>query len=155
MPFSLVDPTGSGNAEIGIALEGGSLLHQFTDAFGGFTLQGGSPTNNPDLIVPGAPETTAKLFLTTRWESGFSLSIGSIYNSSYWQNYDRSLKIDSSLVLNACVSYETEKWELRLGLENLTGEDYFIGSDPTFAANTLITKAPNDIQGRLTLIFPF
>lgn len=155
MPLSLADPTGTDNAEIGFSLEGGSLLHQFTDAFGGFTPEGASPTYNLDLIVPGAPETTAKLFLATAWESGINLAIGSMYNSSYWHNYDRSLKIDTSLVINANVSYETEKWELRLGLENLTEEDYFLGSEPTFAANTLITKAPEDIQGRLTLIFKF
>ena len=155
MPFGLVDPTGANNDEIGIALAAGSLLHQFSGAFGGFTPQGSSPSNNPNLIVPGAPEQTAKLFVATSLDRQWGFAIGAIHNSSYYSSYDRNILIDSSTVLSANISYKKQKWKAMLSLENLTEEDYFIGSEPTFAANTIITKAPDDIQGRLAITVPF
>lgn len=155
MPFGLVDPTGANNDEIGIALAAGSLLHQFSGAFGGFTPQGSSPTNNPELIVPGAPEQTAKLFIATSLDGPWGFAIGVVHSSSYFSSYDRNIRIDSSTVLNGNISYKTDKWKAMLSLENLTEEDYFVGSEPTFAANTIITKAPEDIQGRLTITVPF
>ena len=155
MPFGLVDPTGANNDEIGIALAAGNLLHQFSGAFGGFTPQGSSPSNNPNLIVPGAPEQTAKLFVATSLDSPWSFAIGAVYSSSYFSSYDRNITIDSSTVLNANLSFETDNWKTMLSLENLTEENYFIGSEPTFAANTIITKAPEDVQGRLTVTVPF
>ena len=155
MPFGLVDPTGSGNDEIGVALEAGALLHQFTDSFGGFSPEGGTPSGNPNLIVPGAPETTLKLFVVTEFDNGLGFAIGGVHSSAYFHNYDRSLKIDSSTVLNANISYNAASWIAMLSLENLTGEDYFIGAEPVFAANTLITKAPDEIQGSLTVTVPF
>jgi iron complex outermembrane receptor protein len=155
MPFGLVDPTGAGNDEIGIALAAGNLLHQFSGAFEGFTPQGSSPSNNPDLIVPGAPEKTAKLFVSSSFGGPWGFAIGAVHNSSYFSSYDRNILIDSSTVLNANISYEATYWKAMLSLENLTGEDYFVGSEPTFAANTIITKTPEDVQGRLTITVPF
>ncbi len=155
MPFNLADPTGALNDEIGVALEGGSLLHQFTPAFGGFTPEGGSPSNNPDLIMPGAPEMTAKLFVSTSFENGFGFSVGGVYSDSYWNSFDRFIEIDSSLVINSNIWYDAGSWKAMLSLENLTGEDYFIGADPVFAANTAITKAPDEIQARVTVTVPF
>ncbi len=155
MPFSLADPTGQGNDEIGLALESGALLTQFANAFGGFTPEGRSPSNNAKLIVPGAPEKTAKLFVSTAYGDAWGFALGCLYRDSYYHNYDHTLQIDSSLVLNANISYKAQAWKVLLSLENLTGADYFLGSEPTFAANTLITKAPEDVQARLTLTLPF
>jgi iron complex outermembrane receptor protein len=155
MPFGLVDPTGANNDEIGIALAAGSLLHQFSGAFGGFTPQGSSPSANSDLIVPGAPEQSVKFFVATSFEGPWSFAVGAVYSSSYFSSYDHNIRIDSSTVLNANIGYETDKWKAMLSLENLTEEDYFVGSEPTFAANTILTKAPEDIQARLTVTVPF
>jgi hypothetical protein len=41
-----------------------------------------------------------------------------------------------------------------LELTNITSEDYFNGSDPVFASNTIITKAPH-IQGKLNFTYKF
>ena len=155
MPFSLADPTGANNDEIGIALAGGSLLHQFSGGVGGFTPEGSSPSNNPDLIVPGTPEQSAKLFVATSLDGPWSFAIGAVHNSAYYSSFDRNIRIDSSTVVNANIGYETEKWKAMLSLENLTEEDYFVGSEPTFAANAIITKAPEDVQGRITVTVPF
>ncbi len=140
MPFSSVDPTGAGDDEIGVALESGGLLNQFSAAFGGFTPEGARPSGNPERIVPGSPETIVKLFGIYRHESGFGASLGLIVRDGYFHNYDRTLTVDDSLVANASLFYRAEKWEVSLGIENLTDEDYFVGADPEFAANTLITK---------------
>ncbi|MBC2607875.1 TonB-dependent siderophore receptor [Pelagicoccus albus] len=155
MPFGLLDPTGAGNDEIGVALEGGALLNQFANAFGGFTPEGGSPSANPDLIVPGAPQTVVKLFVSNTFNENFGASIGAVWSDSYWTSYDRNIEIDSSTVVNANLWYETEAWKAMLSLENLTEEDYFLGADPNFAANNLLTKAPEDVQMKLTLTVPF
>ncbi|MEM7672258.1 MAG: TonB-dependent receptor [Verrucomicrobiota bacterium] len=144
MPWGLIDPTGAGDDEIGLALGAGSLLNQFSDALGGFTPEGGSPSANPSLESTGSPETTYKLFAVYEdliWE-GFGISGGFVYQDSYWQNYDFTLRLPSSMVWNANVFYKTPSWEVMVGVENLTDEDYFLGSDPIFAANTIITKAP-------------
>ena len=155
MPFSLADPTGQGNDEIGLALESGALLSQFSNAFGGFTPEGSSPSRNAELMVPGIPEETAKLFVTTNWGDRWGFALGGIYNGSYYHNYDHTLRVDSTFVLHANVSYEADTWEVLLSLENLTSENYFVGSEPTFAGNALITKAPETVQARLSLTIPF
>jgi iron complex outermembrane receptor protein len=142
MPFALVDPTGAGNDEIGVALESGSLLQQFAGAFGGFTPEGATPTDNPERVVPSTPETVLKLFAAVDLPGGFGISGGIVHQDSYWHNYDRTLRLDSSLVANANLSWENEVWEVIVSVDNLTDEDYFLGADPEFAANTLITKAP-------------
>ncbi len=155
MPWNLADPTGALNDEIGLALEGGSLLHQFTDAFGGFTPEGGAPSNNPDLIMPGAPETTAKLFVSSSFENGFGLSVGGVYSDKFWASMDRFILVPSSVVINSNIWYDAGSWKAMLSLENITGEDYFIGADPIFAANTALSKAPDEVQARMTVTVPF
>ncbi len=155
VPFSLMDPTGAGNEEIGIALESGILGSQFSAAVGGFTPEGGSPSGNPDQIVPGFPETTLKLFGIYEFDNGFGVSGGASFRSDYYHNYDRTLLIDESTIVNANIFYKAEKYEVIISVENLTGEDYFVGSDPEFAANTLITKAPDEPEFRLTFTYFF
>lgn len=142
MPFSLVDPTGSGNDEIGVALEAGSLLNQFAGAFGGFSPQGGTPDGNVERVVPATPETVLKVFAAVDLPNGFAFSAGFVSQDSYWHNFDHTLKVDASFVVNANLTWESDNWEFILSVDNLTDEDYFNGADPEFAANTLITKAP-------------
>jgi len=154
MPFSLVDPTGAGDPEIGLALESGSLLNQFAGALGGFSPEGGTPSGNPERVVPTTPETSFKLFAAVDLPGGFAVSGGFVHSSAYWHNYDRTLRIDSSVVANANLSWKDEKWEVLFSVENLTDEDYFLGADPEFAANTLITKAPGQ-EYYLTVKYKF
>ena len=76
----------------------------------------------------GAPEQSAKLFIATSLEGPWSFAVGVVHSSSYFSSYDHNIRIDSSTVLNANIGYETGKWKAMLSLENLTEEDYFIGS---------------------------
>jgi iron complex outermembrane receptor protein len=154
IPWGLADPTGANNDEIGLALESGSLLNQFSDGVGGFTPEGGTPSNNPDLIVPGSPESSIKLFAVWDLPQGFQVSGGGVYRSSFWHNYDHTLKIDSSLVLSANLGWSNESWEVFVSVENLLNEDYYLGADPSFAANTLISKAP-ETEASITFKYLF
>ena len=155
MPFGLIDPTGAGDDEIGLALGAGTLLNQFANALGGFTPEGRTPTANPDRIVPGAPESAFKFFVKTDFSDRWGLAAGVVHSSAYWHSYDRNLRADAATVVNVNIMYRAKRWDAMLSLENLTGEDYYIGADPNFAANTLITKEADTVQGRLTIKVPF
>lgn len=137
MPWGLADPTGSNSDEIGVALEGGALYN--SDVVDGSAQL---EANNPDLVVPGAPESSFKIYAVYDLPKGFQIAGGAIYRSSFWHNYDRTLKIDSSLVFNARVGWRSDRMEVNLSVENLFNEDYYLGADPDFGANTLITKGP-------------
>jgi len=154
MPWGLADPTGANNDEIGVALEAAGLLNQFSSAFGGFTPEGGSPGGRTELEVPGAPQTTFKGFVAVDLPSGFSVSGGFVWQDEYWHNYDQTILIDAATIWNLNVGYETGNWSALLSIENLFDEEYFLGAEPEFGANTLITKAPGT-EARLTLTYTF
>jgi iron complex outermembrane receptor protein len=122
------------------ALYGGVLNDPFDSINTGGPF--GNPANNPDREYPGTPQTQFKLHAIYKLDNGLGFSLGGVWSDSYWHNFDHTLKLPSTLVFNGSVSYERPTWELRLAIENLTDEDYFLGSDPIFGAGTLITKAP-------------
>ena len=68
---------------------------------------------------------------------------------------DRFILVPSSVVVNSNIWYDAKSWKAMLSLENLFEENYYIGADPIFAANTALTKAPDEIQARLTVTVPF
>lgn len=147
LPFGAADPTGRNDSEVGIALEGGALFHQFSAAAataygsaGAAIAEGNSPAGNPEHRVPGAPESTVKLFAIYEHTSGFGAALNTIWRDAYWHDFDHTLRIDSSVLVHANLFYRHERFEVMLSVENLTNEDYFIGSEPEFGANTLITK---------------
>ena len=142
------DPLGQGDAERGFALEGGRLV--------AFEVESETPANNPDLNANGVPETTFKLFAVVEdfLIEGFGFSGGFVYSDAYYHNFDQTLRIPSSTVASANVFYRRPEWEILLGVDNLTDEDYFTGSEPGFGANTLITKAPG-IEARLSFKYKF
>lgn len=112
------------------------------------------PARNPDMEYPGTPQQQIKLFAIYSFDNGFGISGGPVWSDSYWHNFDHSLKIDSSVVINASLFYRKPTWEITLAMENVTDEDYFLGADPVFAANTLITKAPG-FNGKLSYTYKF
>lgn len=138
-----------------IALNGGVLNNPFSgiDPETGYGPYG-RPATNSDLEYPGTPESQVKLFAIWSIAKGFGVSGGPIWSDSYWHNFDRSIRIPSSLVWNGSVFYRTEKFDVALSVENITGEDYFYGADPVFAANTLITKAPGT-NGKVSFTYRF
>ena len=129
----------AGLSEQDWALNGGILPNNFS---GVGTSNGGTPGNNPDREYPGTPQVQAKLFGVYSFDNGFGLSAGGVWSESYWHNYDRTIKLPSTFVVNASVFYKRPTWDLTVSLENATNEDYFSGADPIFGAGTIITKAP-------------
>lgn len=117
-----------------IALNAGTLL------LGDFGF--GNTRGNTDYVYPGAPQTVIKFFGIYEFDNGFSISGGPVWRDEFYHNIDNTLEIPDSLVWNLNLAYETEKWAFGLSIDNLTNEDYFLGADPIFGANTLVTKAP-------------
>ncbi len=101
----------------------------------------GRPNANSSLAYPGSPETQLKLLAIAR-HGAWTLAGGPIWSAAYWHNFDHTLRIPSSLVWNATLAWRTLRWEVSLAVDNLTNESYFLGAEPVFGANTLITKAP-------------
>ncbi len=112
------------------------------------------PTANPDLIQPGTPEVDAKIFAIYTLANGIGFGGGPTWSDGFWHNYDRTLRSPSSLIWNANIFYKSKNWDAILNIENLTSEDYYLGSEPTFAANTLVTKA-QPISWKFTLTYKF
>jgi len=125
------------------ALYAGELTSNFsTGSFDGRVRDFGVPTNNPDLVYPGQPQKTFKLFGLYDFNNGFSTSLSMEWQEEFWLDFDRTKELPDAIILNASVRYRTDRWEAVFGVDNLTDEEYFLGSDPIFAANTLVTKAP-------------
>ncbi len=131
------------------ALYGGVFNSQFGPAYFD-SANGDRPAANPDLILPGSPETQVKFF--TRWElpGGWAVAGGPIINAAYWHNFDHTLRLPAAVIWNFNASWNHGPWSVLLSVENAFNEDYFYGSEPVFSANTIITKAP-DAQYRLNL----
>jgi len=110
--------------------------------------------NNPDGIFGGAPEGSANLIASYDLGNGFSLGGGPRIRSSYYLNHERTLSLPSTVIWNGNVSYSRGAIQMMLELSNITSEDFFIGSDPIFAANTIITKAP-PIEAKLNITYKF
>lgn len=110
--------------------------------------------NNPDTIFPGSPEFVANVFASYELDNGLGFAFGPTFRGSYWHNFEHTIKLPSTQIWNANVSYKKGPIELLLEVTNVFSEDYFYGSDPTFAANTDITKAP-PIQTKLSFTYKF
>lgn len=137
------------------ALYGGELTSNFsTGSFDGRTRDFGRPTNNPELIYPGQPQKTFKLFGLYDFMNGFSVNLGMEWQEEFFLDFDNTKLLPEATIFNTAVRYTSLNWEVTLGIDNLTDEDYFFGSDPIFAANTLVTKAPERVfVGALKVMF--
>ena len=102
----------------------------------------------------GAPEGSANLIASYDLGNGFALSGGPRIRSSYYINHERTLSLPSTIIWNGNVTYTRGPIQMMLELSNITSEDYFTGSDPIFAANTIITKAP-PIEAKLNITYKF
>lgn len=131
------------------ALYGGVFNSQFGPAYFD-AANGARPAANPDLIYPGSPETQVKLFARWKLPGGWSVGGGPIINAAYWHNFDHTLRLPSAIIWNLNAGWDHGPWSVLCFAENAFNEGYFYGAEPTFGANTLITKAPG-AQFRLNL----
>lgn len=100
------------------------------------------PASNPDLEYPGTPQDQAKLHIFTALPAGFSFTVGARWSDAYWHNFDRTLRLPSTIAFDASLTWNRNDWRVALHGFNLTDEDVFTGAEPVFGANTLITRAP-------------
>lgn len=98
--------------------------------------------NNPDTILAGSPEAVGSLVTSIELPAHFTLSLGPTFRSAYWHNFEHTLRMPSSLVWNSSLAWRRGPLALLIEGTNLTNENWFYGSDPMFAANTIVTKAP-------------
>jgi iron complex outermembrane recepter protein len=129
-----------------IALNAGTLL------LGDFGFD--NTRANTDYVYPGAPQDVAKLFVIYHFPIGFSVSGGPIWQDNFYLNMDNTIELPSALIWNFSATYATDIFQLRASVENAFSEDYYLGADPLFSANTLVTKAaPASYSLTLTINF--
>ncbi len=138
-PFRLLAYTAAGQPQLGGNVSGSG------DPFGLLA------ANNPDKEIGGVPDFVSSLQGSYTLQNGLGFSLGAVYRSSYHPDLEQTLEIPSSVVVNGGVSYESGDWSIALQIDNLTGEDSFYGSDPLFSGAALVTKAPDEPNGRLTV----
>lgn len=110
--------------------------------------------NNPDLVFPGSPETVANLFASYEFANGFGFAAGPTLRSAYWHNFEHTLHLPATMIWNANIWWSHGRVRVLAEITNVFSEDWFYGSDPTFAANTIITKAP-PTEAKLSVTWTF
>jgi hypothetical protein len=110
--------------------------------------------NNPDGLFAGSPQGSANLIASYDLGNGFAIGGGPRIRGSYYHNYERTISMPSTIIWNGNVSYRRGPISVFLELSNITSEDYFNGSDPIFAANTIITKGQL-IEAKLNFTYKF
>ncbi|MBC7366686.1 MAG: hypothetical protein H7343_07715, partial [Undibacterium sp.] len=110
--------------------------------------------NNPKGLFAGSPQGSANLIVSYDLGNGFEVSGGPRIRGSYYHNYERTISMPSTIIWNGNVSYRRGPIQVMLELTNITSEDYFNGSDPIFAANTIITKG-QPIEAKLNFTYKF
>lgn len=127
-----------------IALESGSFDAGVTP----------TPALNPQLIYPGTPEAQAKFDVAWQITAAWGWSVGAVWSHAFYHNFERTLVLPESLVWRSSLHWQRGSWQVRLSVENLFNEDYFLGADPTFSHNDLVTKAA-PTEGKATVTWAF
>ena len=126
-------------APVGVAEDAYIALNAGTLLLGDFAFD--NTRANSDYVYPGAPQDVAKLFAIYKLPAGFALSGGAVWQDKFYMNMDNTIELPSALIWHFNATYSTEKFALRGSVENAFSEDYYLGADPLFGANTLVTKA--------------
>ena len=113
-----------------------------------------TPALNPRLIYPGTPEAQAKLTVAWQATPAWGCSVGAVWSHAFYHNFERNLVLPESLVWRGSIHWQHGPLALRLSAENIFSEDYFLGADPNFSHNNLVTKAP-PAEAKLTATWSF
>lgn len=111
------------------ALQGGIL-----NAAGGRNVR----DTNPDHIKAGVPELSAHLYAALNLPTGLRISAGPLWRDAHWHDMARTWRIPSSIVWNAQVHWQGERFNLRLHVDNVFDQDHMVALEPIFAAGTLV-----------------
>lgn len=138
-----------GSAE-NVALYSGAIQYSWDARVVGEST--GRYANNPDGLRAGYPQMSWNVFAVYNFDNGFGLGVGPSYKEDFWLDNEHTLKLPDSLVWNANLFYKAESYEVFLRLNNVTDEDYFIGS--SFAPTMIVTKA-KPFEAQLSLKVKF
>ncbi len=120
-----------------VALYSGSIQYNWDPRIVGATTD--RYANNPEGLRAGYPMFAWNVFAVFTFDNGFGFGAGPSYKEAFWLDNEHTLRLPESLVWNANLFYRANTWEIFLRLDNLTDEDYFIGS--SFAPTMIVTKA--------------
>lgn len=96
--------------------------------------------DNPEMVFAGMPEVTANLHFSWHLTRQLQLSGGPVWRDGYYHDMQRALRVPSYLLWMAQVRYQRDSWWIRLHIDNLFDEEYWIGQEPVFSAGTLILQ---------------
>jgi hypothetical protein len=95
---------------------------------------------NPDLVLAGVPEQSAQAHLVWTPSPAWVISLGPIWRDAFYHDMQRAMRIPASVIWNASMKWEGERVWVRLTVENLFDEAYWIGQEPVFSAGTLVLQ---------------
>lgn len=116
--------------EQGWALNGGILN----------AASGRAAPENPDMVFAGMPEKTAHLYLAYELGERLTLSGGPLWRDGYYHDMQRSLRIPGHTLWSLQLNYDWDSGWIRLHVENLFDQSYWIGQEPVFSAGTLVLQ---------------
>jgi TonB-dependent siderophore receptor len=90
------------------------------DGMGGCTLPADFTGNTPRM----APEQLANLWVSKTFGNGFGVSGGARFVDEQFIFEDNAYTLDSSVVLNGAIFYDTESWRFKVNFKNITDEEY-------------------------------
>ena len=71
-----------------------------------------------------APEHVANLWVSKSFGNGFGVSGGARFVDEQFIFEDNAFAIDSFVVVDGAMFYDTPSWRFKLNLKNLTDQDY-------------------------------
>ncbi len=110
--------------------------------------------NNPDGIYAGSPEFAARLFGLWEPGNGWGFAGGISWRDAFWSDVGRTHRIPSVVLADAQIFYRFGQWEVGLLVDNVFNTRYWSGSDPIFAAGTVLSPGiPRDWRVRVRWTF--
>lgn len=132
------DPAGSGATVLegkrrvdGVELQVSGHLTPNWDVYGAVAYQDGKIVRAAPATQGREPlgiaEVSGSLWTVYRLGGGFEIGGGVRYSSGVWLNDANTGKTPDYTLVDATAAYVQRNWEVRLNLENLTDETYYIG----------------------------
>lgn len=115
--------------------------------YGGAVIGIPSAETEEDARKAGVPENVTTLTATYDFGNGLALSGSIIDVEETFSGFSQAVKLPSYTLVNAGLSYKTEKWGFNLTGKNLTDERYFRANFPNlFGSQIVLPELPRSYQ---------
>jgi catecholate siderophore receptor len=84
-----------------------------------------TPVSRAGNVLPNTPEHSASLWSTYDLPHGFEIGGGLVYSSDRLLNNTNAAVVDGYTRVDATAAYVTERFSVRVNLQNVTDEEYF------------------------------